>query len=81
MIDISALLEEIKASPYRDLVIRAPHSGILTFSDLKPGDKVHGPQGQWKEKPGTQIAVLERKRNPKPLYIPEYGELSELHTE
>lgn len=81
MIDISALLEEIKAAPYREIVITAPHSGILTFADLKPGDKVHGPQGQWKEKPGTQVAVLEREHNPKPLHIPENGELSELHTE
>lgn len=81
MIDISALLDEIKASPYREIVITTPHSGVLTFSDLKPGDKVHGPQGQWKEKTGTQIAVLERERNPKPLYIPENGELSALSTE
>ena len=81
MIDISALLDEIKASPYREIIISAPHSGILTFADLKPGDKVHGPRGQWKEKPGTQVAVLEREHNPKPLYIPENGELSELHTE
>lgn len=81
MIDISALLDEIKASPYREIVIAAPHSGILTFADLKPGDKVHGPQGQWKEKPGSKIAVLERERNPKPLYSPENGELSKIHTE
>lgn len=81
MIDISALLDEIKASPYREIIISAPHSGILSFADLKPGDKVYGPQGQWKEKPGTQVAVLEREHNPKPLYIPENGELSELHIE
>lgn len=81
MIDISALLDEIKASPYREIVISAPHSGILTFSDLKTGDKVAGPQGQWKEKPGTQLAVLERERNPKPLYAPENGELSAIDKE
>lgn len=79
--DISALLEEIKASPYRDIIIRAPHSGRLTFSDIKPGAKVFGPRGQWKEKPGDKIAELERERNPKPLHVPENGELTELHTE
>lgn len=81
MIDITALLEEIKTSPYRDIVISAPHSGILTFADLKPGDKAYGPRGKWKEKAGTHIATLERERNPKPLHAPENGELTELHTE
>ncbi len=79
--DISALLDEIKASPYREIVIAAPHSGIITFSGIKPGDKVHGPQGQWKEKPGTLIATLERERNPKPICAPEKGEISALQAE
>lgn len=78
-IDISALLEEIKASPYREIIITAPHCGKVTFSDIKPGDIVHGPQGEWKEKPGTQIAVLERERNPKPIYSPEKGETSNVN--
>lgn len=81
MIDISALLEEIKASPYREIKISAPHSGKISFENLKIGDKVLGPQGQWKEKPGTKIATIERERNPKPLYAPEKGEVSEIHTE
>lgn len=81
MIDISALLEEIKQSPYREINIVAPHSGKISFQNLKPGDGVSGPQGQWKEKPGTQIAMLERERNPKPLFAPEKGQISEIHTE
>ena len=51
MINISALLDEIKASPYREIVIRTPHTGVVTFADIKEGDEVLGPQGQWKEKP------------------------------
>ena len=53
----------------------------MTFAGLKTGDKVLGPQGQWKEKPGTQLATLERERNPKPICTPEKGEISELHSE
>lgn len=79
--DISGLLDEIKAAPYRDIVISAPHSGIITFSGVKPGEQAFGPQGRWKEKPGTLIATLERERNPKPIYAPEKGEISSLHTE
>ena len=81
MIDISALLDEIKASPYREIVISAPHTGTVTFAGLKPGDQVHGPQGQWKEKPGTLVATLERERNPKPICVPEKGEISAVRDE
>ena len=78
MIDISALLDGIKDSPYREIVIAAPHTGKVTFAGLKPGDKVHGPQGQWKEKPGTLVATLERERTPKPISVPEKGESSSI---
>lgn len=78
MIDVPALLEEIKSSPYRDIVIRAPHTGRVTFAGARKGDRVFGPSGQWKEKPGTVLAVLERERNPKPICSPEKGELSEV---
>ncbi|MBQ9405842.1 MAG: biotin attachment protein [Desulfovibrio sp.] len=81
MKDISALLEAIKAQPFRDIVISSPHTGTVTFADIRKGDKVLGPQGQWKEKPGTLIATLERERNPKPIYAAEKGELTSIHTE
>lgn len=81
MIDISALLDEIKASPYREIIIRTPHTGRVTFSGLQKGDCVSGPQGQWKEKPGTHIATLERERNPKPICAPEKGEVSLMHND
>ena len=81
MINISSLLDEIKASPYREIVISTPHTGKVTFAGIKQGDKVVGPQGQWKEKPGTLIATLERERNPKSICANEKGEISLLHTE
>ena len=31
MLDVSTLLEEIQASPYAEIPVTAPHSGILTF--------------------------------------------------
>lgn len=79
--DISALLDEIKNSPYREIVISAPHTGRVTFADVKQGDMAHGPQGQWKEKPGTLVATLERERNPKPITSPEKGEISLIHSD
>ena len=81
MINISALLDEIKASPYREITISAPHCGKISFENLCPGDGVLGPQGQWKEKPGTRIATLERERNPKPITAFEKGEISWINTD
>lgn len=81
MIDISALLDQIKASPYREISIVTPHTGRVTFCGINTGDKVSGPQGQWKENPGTQIAILERERNPKPVNAPEKGDVSVIHRE
>lgn len=76
MLDISALLEEIKASPYVESVICAPHCGVLSFNpELKPGRALAGPGGQWKEEPGELLASLERERNTRPIYALERGEL------
>lgn len=81
MIDFTKLLEEIKASPYEEVMITAPHTGVVTFSPLKVGDKVNGPSGTWKEKPGTLIATLDRERNPKPIMASQKGEVSDLRKE
>lgn len=81
MIDISKLLEEIQASPYKEVIITAPHSGVVSFPDLPVGSKVIGPSGQWKEKEGTVLATLERERNPRSIHSAEKGELTLVHKE
>ena len=84
MLDISAVLEEIKASPYEEIIISAPYSGEVSFPEnLRAGDLLSGPSGTWKEKRGTLLATINRERNPQPILSPEKGELvsmcSELH--
>ena len=81
MLDVSKLLEEIQASPYAEITVTAPHSGILTFPDIKAGSRVGGPTGAHKEKEGTLLATLERERNPKPLFATEKGEVTLVHEE
>lgn len=81
MFDISALLDEIKASPYVESSIVAPHCGTVVFNDeLKPGSRITGPSGQWKEKPGTLLATLDREHNPKPIRALEKGEIVSCNT-
>ena len=81
MLDISKLLEEIKQSPYDEITVYAPHSGVLTFTDVKEGDKVMGRSGAWQEKPGTKLAVLERERNPSPVECQDKGEIKLIYRE
>lgn len=81
MLDVSKLLEEIQASPYAETAVFAPHSGTLSFNGLVPGSRVMGPSGEWKEKPGTLLAAIERERNKKPLFAAEKGEVTVLHEE
>ena len=81
MLDVSKLLEEIQASPYAEVVVNAPHSGIVTFPDIAVGARVIGPTGQYKEKKGTLLATIERERNPRPIYSHEKGEVTWVNEE
>ena len=82
MLDISAVLEEIKASPYEEITVSAPHAGAVSFPEkLGPGDIVFGPTGTWKEKKGTLLATISRERNPQPILCPERGEIVSVHRE
>lgn len=80
MLNIKQLLEEIKASPYKEIEIVAPHTGIVEFPGIRVGDTVNGPLGEWKEKPGTLLAHLTRERNRKNIHAPEKGEVVEINT-
>ena len=81
MLNISDLLEQIKQNPYREIVVRTPHTGVVNFADIKQGDAVHGPEGQWKERSGTRLATLTRERNPKPIFAPEKGVVDKVYSE
>ncbi|WP_461209898.1 biotin attachment protein [Desulfocurvus sp. DL9XJH121] len=81
MIDVKALLDEMKASPYKVVEVRAPHTGVVEFQASEPGTAVHGVSGNWRERPGTLLATLERERNKKPVYAPLDGEIEEVRGE
>ncbi len=81
MLDVTTLLEELKASPYEETPIYAQHTGVVTFENLNPGDKLLGPHGTWKEKRGTRLATLTRERNVKPIEAHQKGEVCRLNRE
>ncbi len=81
MLDITRLLEKMKASPYEEMEIVAPHTGVVSFAGIVPEQKVVGRTGTWKEKPGTKLAVINRENNKKPIHALQKGTISSIHTE
>lgn len=81
MLDIKQFLDDIKASPYETIEVKAPHTGVVEFAGLKPGDKVVGVSGKFKENFGTLLAHLTREKNRKLICAPERGEVMAMRTE
>lgn len=81
MLNIKELLEDIKANPYKEIVVKSPHTGTIEFAEIKPGDQVRGRSGSYQEKPGTLLASLTREKNKKPINAPEKGEIVNIRTE
>lgn len=79
MLNTKELLEDIKSSPYKVIEVKAPHTGTIEFAGLNPGDKVRGPAGEFKEKPGTTLVSITRENNTKTIHAPEAGEVLEIH--
>lgn len=81
MLDVTKLLEEIKAAPFKEVEITTPHTGVVEFAAIDLGTNVLGPTGAWKEKPGTVLATIERERNKKNICSPLKGEVAMLCAE
>ena len=75
MLDIGRLLEEVKQTPFDEVEIRSPWSGVVSFANINEDEPVSGPCGTWLEVPGTLLANVERERNPKPVRAPEKGRI------
>ena len=79
MLDVTSLLESITAEPFTEMPVRTPHTGVIQFAEVRDGDRVMGPCGEWKEVPGTRIATITRERNPKPIAAFDKGVIQSLN--
>lgn len=79
MQDVKAILEEIKASPYEEVEVLAPHTGVVEFKVSGQGTKVLAASGTWREKPGTLLATLVRERNARNIHCTRKGEVQTVH--
>ncbi len=76
-INLNDLLRKYKSHPYEDHKIDAPHTGLVFFK-VRDGQEVAGPSGQWLQKPGTLLYILERENNPKRMYSAFTGRVAGL---
>jgi biotin carboxyl carrier protein len=79
-INLNDLLRQFKSHPYEDHHINAPHTGVVSFK-VKEGQDVNGPAGQWFQKPGTLLYVLDREKNPKRMTSSFTGQVAQLRDE
>jgi len=61
--ELTHILQKFKANPFKIYPLFTPHTGKIIEFKIKEGDKVTGPSGQWLEKPGTPLFILEREKN------------------
>lgn len=81
MLNVGKLLEEMKESPYEEITVYSPHCGIVRYEKLPLSSSIRGPAGQWKEKPGTRLATVEREHNFHPITALETGTLISVNEE
>jgi len=79
-INLSDLLRQYRAHPYEDHHIDAPHTGKIRFK-VKEGQAVDGPSGQWLQRPGSLLCILEREKNPKRITSQYSGTVVDLKQE
>jgi hypothetical protein len=81
VIDVKALLETIKAAPYEEIEVAAPHTGVVHFADIDAGARVVPASGTYGEKPGTLLARLTREHNDKPIHAGAKGVIGQMRRE
>uniref|UniRef100_A0A7V4JPA3 Biotin attachment protein n=1 Tax=Thermodesulfobacterium geofontis TaxID=1295609 RepID=A0A7V4JPA3_9BACT len=76
--DLNLILQKFRANPYKIYPVLTPHTGYIREFKVKEGDFVKGPFGNWLEKPGTPLFILERERNQKIIRAKINGEVQKL---
>ncbi|MDA8165980.1 MAG: hypothetical protein M0017_13230 [Desulfobacteraceae bacterium] len=79
-IDFNEILSNYRADPFDYVDVQTVHTGRIRFQ-VRAGDKVEGPSGEWHHIQGTLLYMLERERNPKPVHSFTNGEISALRDE
>jgi hypothetical protein len=76
-LDLEEIIERYKAEPYESFPMSAPHTGQVRFF-VREGERVEGPSGNWRERPGSPLYSLRRQGNPKRIGAPTNGAVADL---
>ena len=75
VLDVKSLLDEMKASPYEEITVFAPHTGVVHFAVHNEDQWAEGPGKDPVQEPGAVLAYLEREHNTKPIFAPQRGQV------
>lgn len=78
---LNEIIKNFKAHPFKIYPVFTPHTGYLREFKVKEGEKVLGPSGQWLEKSGTPLFILEREKNLKVITAKIDGIVKNLRSE
>lgn len=79
-IDFDEILGKYRSDPYDYVDIVSPHTGVIDFK-VEKGAAVEAPSGEWQHIPGTELFLVTRERNPKPVCAPINGVVSGINSE
>ena len=79
-INFDEIINKYRSDPYEYLNVVTPHTGRVTFK-VNEGEEVNGPSGKWDHHQGTLLYVLNREKNPKPMYSLTNGVVTSLRKE
>ncbi len=76
-INFDEVINKYRSDPYEYLDVVTPHTGRVKFK-VREGEEVDGPSGKWNHHPGTLLYLLDREKNPKPMYSLTNGVVTSL---
>jgi len=79
-INFDEIISKYRSDPFEYLDVVTPHTGNIKFK-VTEGMEVNGPSGKFNHHPGTLLYVLNREKNPKPMYSRTNGVVTSLRKE
>ena len=79
-INFDEIINKYRSDPFEYLDVVTPHTGLVNFK-VNEGEEVDGPSGRWHHHPGTLLYMLNREKNPKPMYSLTKGVVTSLREE
>lgn len=79
-INFDEIINKYRSDPFDYLDVVTPHTGLVKFK-VSDGEKVDGPSGKWHHNPGTLLYMINREKNPKPIYSLTNGVVASLRRE